>query len=154
MDNFDNSNFSSNANLDQPIPFDEDLESGSDDLAGIPFDDDDTSDSSPAAASLPDSPLSLGGGGTAQVPKIETPKIEVPKPALKKVVEKIVSTNRITGVKTFFTKLHPGALDFLDEQITKWLKENPRLTIRRTNTVTGMIQAKKTEPNIIITVWY
>ena len=143
MDNFDNSNFSSNANLDQPIGFDEDLEQP------IPFDDDDTSDSS-----VSHSPLSLGGGGTAQVPKIETPKIEVPKPALKKVVEKVVSTNRITGVKTFFTKLHPGALDFLDEQITKWLKDNPGLTIRRTNTVTGMIQAKKTEPNIIITVWY
>ena len=143
MDNFDNSNFSSNANLDQPVPFDEDLEQP------IPFDDDDTSDSS-----VSHSPLSLGGGGTAQAPKIETPKIEVPKPALKKVVEKVVSTNRITGVKTFFTKLHPGALDFLDEQITKWLKDNPGLTIRRTNTVTGMIQAKKTEPNIIITVWY
>ena len=143
MDNFDNSNFSSNANLEQPIPFDEDLDQP------IPFDDDDTSDSS-----VSHSPLSLGGGGTAQAPKIETPKIEVPKPALKKVVEKVVSTNRITGVKTFFTKLHPGALDFLDEQITKWLKDNPGLTIRRTNTVTGMIQAKKTEPNIIITVWY
>ena len=143
MDNFDNSNFSSNANLDQPIPFDEDLDQP------IPFDDDETSDSS-----VSHSPLSLGGGGTAQAPKIETPKIEVPKPALKKVVEKVVSTNRITGVKTFFTKLHPGALDFLDEQITKWLKDNPGLTIRRTNTVTGMIQAKKTEPNIIITVWY
>ncbi|HIJ52320.1 MAG TPA: hypothetical protein HPP66_04100 [Planctomycetes bacterium] len=143
MDNFDNSNFSSNANLEQPIPFDEDLDQP------IPFDDDETSDSS-----VSHSPLSLGGGGTAQAPKIETPKIEVPKPALKKVVEKVVSTNRITGVKTFFTKLHPGALDFLDEQITKWLKDNPGLTIRRTNTVTGMIQAKKTEPNIIITVWY
>lgn len=143
MDNFDNSDFSSNANLDEPIPLEEDLGQP------IPFDDDDTSDSS-----VSHSPLSLGGGGTAQVPKIETPKIEVPKPALKKVEEKIVSTNRITGVRTFFTKLHPGALDFLDEQITKWLKENPGVTIRRTNTVTGMIQAKKTEPNIIISIWY
>jgi len=143
MDNFDNSNVPGNVNFDQPIPLGEDLDKP------IPFDDDDTSDSS-----VSHSPLSLGGGGTAQVPKIETPKIEVPKPAVKKVEEKIVSTNRITGVRTFFTKLHPGALDFLDEQITKWLKENPGVTIRRTNTVTGMIQAKKTEPNIIITVWY
>jgi hypothetical protein len=82
------------------------------------------------------------------------PKIEVPKPAVKKVEEKAVSTNRITGLKTFFTKLHPGAMDFLDEQITKWLKENPGVTIRRTNTVTGQVQAKKTEPNIIISIWY
>jgi len=58
------------------------------------------------------------------------------------------------GVKTFFTKLHPGAMNFLDEQITKWLKENPHVTVKRTNIVTGQVQAKKTEPNIIITVWY
>jgi hypothetical protein len=82
------------------------------------------------------------------------PKIEVPKPAAKKVEEQRVSTNRVTGVKTFFTKLHPGAMEFLDEQITKWLKENPGVMIKRTNTVTGDVQAKKTEPNIIITIWY
>ena len=61
---------------------------------------------------------------------------------------------RIGGVKTFFTKLHAGAIDFLDQQITRWLKENPGVTVKRTNTVVGEIQAKKTEPNILITVWY
>ncbi len=142
MDNFNNRNVPGNANLNQPIPLGEDLDKP------IPFDDG-TSD-----ASVSHSPLSLGGSGTAQAPKTAAPKIEVPKPAVKKVEEKVVSTNRITGVKTFFTKLHPGALDFLDEQITKWLKENPGVTIKRTNTVTGDIQAKKTEPNIVITVWY
>jgi hypothetical protein len=58
------------------------------------------------------------------------------------------------GVKTFFTKLHAGAIEFLDEQITNWLKDNPGITIKRTNTVTGEIQGTKTEPNIIVTVWY
>jgi len=155
MDNFNNSNVPGNANLNQPIPLGEDLDKP------IPFDDG-TSDASV-------SPLSLGGSSTAQAPKTAIPKAAVqntavqktampkivaPKPAVKKVETTKVSTNRITGVKTFFTKLHPGALDFLDEQITKWLKENPGVTIKRTNTVTGDIQAKKTEPNIIITVWY
>ena len=157
MDNLDNSNASGNPNLNQPIPLGEDLDKP------IPFDDG-TSD-----ASVSHSPLSLGGSNTAQAPrtaipqaavpkpavqKPAMPKIAVPKPAVQKVEPKKVSTNRITGVKTFFTKLHPGALDFLDEQITKWLKENPGITIKRTNTVTGDIQAKKTEPNIIITIWY
>jgi hypothetical protein len=167
MDNFDNSNASGNPNLNRPIPVGEDLDKP------IPFDDG-TGD-----ASVSHSPLSLGGSNTAQaprtaipnpavpktaipnpavqktaVPKTATPKIVAPKPAVQKVETKKVSTNRITGVKTFFTKLHPGALDFLDEQITKWLKENPGITIKRTNTVTGDIQAKKTEPNIIITIWY
>ena len=147
MDNFDNSNVSGNPNLNQPTPLGEDLEKP------IPFDD------GTSNASVSHSPLSLGGSNTAQapktaVPKTAMPKIAVPKPALQKVETKKVSTNRITGVKTFFTKLHPGAMDFLDEQITKWLKENPGVVIKRTNTVTGDIQAKKTEPNIIITIWY
>ena len=144
MDNFDNSDVPGNANIDQPIPLDEDLDQP------IPFDDDDDVIDSDVSHS----PLSLDGGGTAQAPKVEMPKIKTPKPAIKKVEKKIVSTNRITGVKTFFTKLHPGALDFLDEQITKWLNDNPGLIVRRTNTVTGDIQAKKTEPNIIISIWY
>jgi len=78
----------------------------------------------------------------------------MPKPVEKKSAEKIVSTDQITGVKTFFTKLHPGAIEFLDEQITAWLKQNPGITIKHTNTVTGEVQGKKSEPNIIITVWY
>jgi hypothetical protein len=162
MDNLDNSNVPGNPNLNQPIPLGEDLDKP------IPFDDG-TSDTS-----VSHSPLSLGGNNTAQAPrtaipnpavpktaipqaavqKPAMPKIVAPKPAVQKMETKKVSTNRITGVKTFFTKLHPGALEFLDEQITKWLKENPGVMIRSTNTVTGDIQAKKTEPNIIITIWY
>jgi hypothetical protein len=89
--------------------------------------------------------LDLGGGGKTEAPKIERPT----QPA-----EKINSAERITGVRTFFTKLHPGAIEFLDEVITKWLKDNPGIYIKRTNIVRGDIQGKKTEPNIIITVWY
>lgn len=143
MDNIDNiSNVPGNANLNQPIPLGEDLDKP------IPFDD------GTSKASVSHSPLSLGGSNTPQAPRAAAPKIAVPKPVVKKVEEKRVSTNRITFVKTFFTKLHPGALEFLDEQITKWLKENPGITIKRTNTVTGNIQGKKTDPNIIITIWF
>ena len=110
----------------------------------IPFDDSDAGDKG-----VSHSPLDLGGTSPVQIPKIE-----MPKPAAKKPTEKIASTDRIAGVRTFFTKLHPGALNFLDEQITRWLTENPDVKIKRTNVVTGLIQAKKTEPNIIITIWY
>jgi hypothetical protein len=138
MDNFDSSKVSGNENLNEPIPLGSDLDKP------IPFDDEDTS-----KADVSHSPLSLGGSGTAKAPKIE-----VPKPPEKKQAEKPASADRITGVKTFFTKLHPGAMEFLDGQITKWLKENPGVTIKRTNTVTGEVTGKKTEPNIIVTVWY
>jgi len=104
------------------------------------------------------SPLDLGGGSAVEVPKAEeiAQPIELAekKPVEQKPVEKAVSPERITGVKTFFTKLHTGAMEFLDEQITSWLKDNPGITIKRTNMITGEIQGKKTEPNIIITVWY
>lgn len=140
MDDFDlNINKApGNEDLDKPIPFDDDLDKP------IPFDDADMS-----KASVSHSPLSLGGSSAAGAPKIE-----VPKPAEKKPAEKIVSSDRISGVKTFFTKLHPGAMEFLDEQMTNWLKDNPGLVVKRTNTATGMVQAKKTEPNIIIHIWY
>ena len=137
MDNFNISNFDGQ-NLNEPIPLGEDLDKP------IPFDDADA-----GGTGVSHSPLDLGGSSP-----VEMPKIDVPKPFAMKPAEKVVSTDRITGVITFFTKLHPGAMNFLDEQITKWLQENPGVSIKRTNIVTGQLQAKKTEPNIIITVWY
>ncbi len=131
-------NLNLNNPLNQPSPIGQDIDKP------IPFDDSDTSDKGVSHA-----PLDLGGTSPVQIPKIETPK-----PAAKKPTEKTASTDRIAGVKTFFTKLHPGALNFLDEQITRWLTENPGVQIKRTNVATGQVQAKKTEPNIIITVWY
>jgi hypothetical protein len=131
MDNFGIDKTPPGRDLNEPIPFDNDT----------------------SGASVSHSPLDLGGGGKTEAPKIERPT-QPAGAAAKKPAEKINSAERITGVKTFFTKLHPGAIDFLDEQITKWLKDNPAISIKRTNTVTGEIQGKKTEPNIVITVWY
>jgi hypothetical protein len=114
----------------------------------IPFNDNDTS-----GASVSHSPLNLGGGGAAKPQKIEAPA-QPAGMAAKKPAEKINSTERITGVRTFFTKLHGGAIEFLDEVIAKWLKDNPGISIKHTNVIMGDIQGKKTEPNLIITVWY
>jgi DNA-binding Lrp family transcriptional regulator len=98
-------------------------------------------------------PLNMGGAGTAKAPA--GPAAPSVKPAVKAPTGKgVSSSDRVSGVKTFFAKLHPGAINFLDEQITNWLKENPGITIKRTNTVTGEIQGKQSEPNIIITIWY
>jgi len=137
MDNFDSSKVPGNENLDEPIPFGEDLD------RPIPFDD----------TSVSHSPLTLGGGGPVEAPKVKAAP-QLTRPAEKKPQEKIVSSDQITGIKTFFAKLHPGAIEFLDEQIGNWLKKNPGVTIKRTNVTTGEVQAKKTEPNLIITVWY
>ena len=137
MDNFDSINLGG-PNLNEPIPLGEDLDKP------VPLD-----GAGGGGTGGSHSPLDLGGSSP-----VEIPKIEAPRPVAMKLAEKVVSTERITGVKTFFTKLHAGAITFLDEQITKWLTENPDVKIKRTNIVTGPIQGKKTEPNIIITVWY
>lgn len=151
MDSLSNNNRLSKS--DQPIPFDsidKPIPLGN----GSPKD-------SPGVSRAP---LNLGGGGGQPAPTPTPAPKAVPKPAPKIVVPtsgarkpEIPATSsgqRITGVKTFFTKLHPGALEFLDEQITRWLDKNPQVVIKHTNVVTGDIQAKKTEPNIIINVWY
>ena len=129
MDNFGKSNLGGDA--DKPIPFD--------DGAG--------------GSGVSHSPLNLGGAGTAKVPA--GPAAPSVKPAVKAPTAKgVSSSDRVTGVKTFFAKLQPGSIRFLDEQINNWLGENPGITIKRTNTVTGEIQGKQTEPNIIVTIWY
>ena len=132
-------NFNLNNPLNQPIPPGKNI-----DKPPIPFD-----VSDPGETGVSHTPLDLGG-----TPAVQIPKVEMPKPVVKKPMVKTASTERIKGVKTFFTKLHPGAINFLDEQITRWLNENPNVQVKRTNIVTGEIQAKKTEPNIIITIWY
>jgi hypothetical protein len=83
-------------------------------------------------------------------PHILAPQVPVRKP----VTAGPVPAGRISNCKTFFTKLHPGAIKFMDDQITAWLKENPGIVIKHTNAVTGDIVEKKTEPSILITVWW
>ena len=106
-----------------------------------------------SALGVSHAPLNMGGG-PAKAPA--GPAAQSAKPTIVKALaaKKISSSDRITGAKTFFAKLHPGALNFLDEQIANWLKENPGIVIKLTNTVTGEIQGKQTEPNIIVTIWY
>jgi len=139
MDNLDINKPLPRQNSDEPIPFD---------------------DSDANSTNVSHSPLDLGGGAAVEVPKPKLTGMAV-KPAVQKPVQKpaenaenIVSGDRITGIKTFFTKLHAGSLEFLDSQITRWLNENPQITIKRTNIATGEVVGKKTEPNIVITVWY
>ena len=142
MDNLDLGN-PGPQDLNEPISLD----------GPIPFD-----DISPGESGVSHAPLDLGGAGAAKAPKVAPPR-----PAAKpsgstsrgeKRAGKTASTDRIVGVKTFFTKLHAGAISFLEEQIARWLKDNPGIVVKRTNVVTGDVVGKKVEPNIIITIWY
>jgi hypothetical protein len=157
MDNAGN-NLQHNNDLDKPIPFD----TGPDEPS--------QPETNPAGGSpnVSRAPLNLGGGAPApaQTPKPaaapaaaparrpQAPRPPVVRPAQPRPVAGAGSGERISACKTFFTKLHPGAIKFLEEQITNWLKENPSVVIKRTNVIMGDVQEKKTEPNIVIVVWY
>lgn len=124
------------------------------------------------AAPVSHAPLSLGGSGTGAPVAVTAPAGPAAPPAAPKPVAKAaapatpgipvrkpvtsgpVVPGRISNCRTFFTKLHPGAIHFLDDQISAWLKENPGIVIKHTNAVTGEIVEKKTEPSILITVWW
>jgi len=122
-----------NQNLNNPIPLD---------------------DAGTGNAGISHTPLDLGGSKPLELNKTPEPK-PTPKTSSKPIAAAAPAPmGRITGVRTFFTKLHPGAINFLDEQITEWLQKNPDIIIKRTNVIVGEVQAKKTDPNIIITVWY
>ena len=114
-------------NADKPIPFNDGL-------------------------SVSHAPLDLGDGGASSSPAKSEAMEDMP--VIKDTGKKVSWPDRITGVKTFYTKLHAGAIDFLDEQICKWLMDNPGVTIKRTNTAVGDVVGKKTEPSIIITIWF
>lgn len=139
MDNTGNSHLAGN-DADKPIPFDD----GPGKQAP---------QNTPAGVSR--APLNLGGGASPPPPPAKNmPKITTSTPIHSQASQQITSSDRITGVKTFFTKLHPGALEFLDDLVNDWLKDHPEVRIKHTNVTTGEVQAKKTEPNIIICVWY
>ena len=101
------------------------------------------------AMEISHSPLNLGGSDEPK-PAVEQDE----RPVVTDTSKKISWPDRITGSKTFFAKLHAGAIEFLDEQVNNWLRDNPGVSIKMTNAVVGEIQAKKTEPNLIVTVWY
>ncbi len=133
--------------MDEFKPDDLNLDMGKSDkdLSPTPFE-----GSSGPETEVSHAPLNLGGENDSS-----------PAPAAKPISKRaarlqasVTAGDRITGVRIFFTKLHAGALDFLSEQITEWLKNNPNIAVKRTNITVGEIAAKKTEANLIITVWY
>jgi hypothetical protein len=153
MDNFDLNRPAPKEVDDEPIPFD--------DAAAPP----------PNKPGISHSPLNLGGPSktppaaaqpprpgavnpTAAQPRPVQPVQPRPQAIQQGPVQPAAATERVTGVRTFFTKLHEGAIDFLDQQISDWLKKNPDIKIKFTNTIFGDMTGKKTEPSIIITVWY
>jgi len=142
MDNLGKSNVGG-GNADKPIPFDDTSSLG---VSHLPLN---IGGPGPAKAPAPSQTTSAGSGSASPAAPSVKPTVKTPTTA-----KGVSSSDRVTGVRTFFAKLQAGSIVFLDEQITNWLKENPGIVIKQTNTVTGMIIGKVTEPNLIVTIWY
>ena len=60
-----------------------------------------------------------------------------------------------TRVRTFHAKLTDGALHFLDDQINEWLDEHNEIEVKFATTVMGSVEGKqRTEPHLIVSIWY
>ena len=55
--------------------------------------------------------------------------------------------------KSFFCKLRPDALEYLDQQINEWLDAHPQYEVKFVSSASGELKGKVTEPAIIINVW-
>jgi len=58
-----------------------------------------------------------------------------------------------TRVKVFNTKITLAAVDHMIDQINEWL-DSEKVEVKFVNQVVGVVEGKKPEPNLILTVWY
>ncbi len=59
-----------------------------------------------------------------------------------------------TRVRTFHTKLADAAIKYLDDQVNEWLDDNPDILIKFCTTTVGVVEGKRAEQHLIVTVWY
>lgn len=59
-----------------------------------------------------------------------------------------------TRVRTFHAKLSDTAMSYLEGLINDWLDEHPDIEVKFSNTTVGVVEGKRAEPHLIITVWY
>ena len=45
-------------------------------------------------------------------------------------------------------------MNYLDGLINDWLDEHPDIEVKFSNTTVGVVEGKRAEPHLIITVWY
>ncbi|MCC7144868.1 MAG: hypothetical protein IT443_00330 [Phycisphaeraceae bacterium] len=56
-------------------------------------------------------------------------------------------------MRTFFSKLRPDAIEYMDRQINEWLDSHPEYEVKFASSSVGLLQEKSAEPAIFVTVW-
>lgn len=59
-----------------------------------------------------------------------------------------------TRCRTFHAKLNDGAVGFMNRQICEWADSNPDIVIKFASTTMGVWEGKKSDPTLIVTVFY
>lgn len=101
------------------------------------------------------------GDDTAGEPRVEPSKkihafsaaaVLGPQHAFKRSLSK--TGQGATRMRIFHAKLSDTGLAYIEEQINDWLDNNPDIEIKFTSSTVGVVEAKRSEPNLILTVWY
>lgn len=58
-----------------------------------------------------------------------------------------------THVRTFYCKLNPESLEYMEQQINEWLDAHPDYEVKQVTTSVGEWTGKIKEPAMIVTVW-
>ena len=56
--------------------------------------------------------------------------------------------------RIFHSRLSENAMEYMEDSINEWLDENPDIEIKFSNSTVGVVEGKKSESHIIVTVWY
>ena len=64
------------------------------------------------------------------------------------------SENGATRCRLFHSKLAATSLEFMESQINEWLDSDDDIDVKQVGHVIGDMTGKKTEPNLIVMVWY
>jgi hypothetical protein len=59
-----------------------------------------------------------------------------------------------TRIRCFHSKLTPGALAHMDDQINEWVDTHPDIYIKKVTTTVGPFEAKHVEQHLIVTIFY
>lgn len=63
------------------------------------------------------------------------------------------SSHGASHVKTFVAKLTKEAISYMDEQINRWLADNPNAEVKFVTVAQGDIVGRTREPSLLVSVW-
>jgi len=94
------------------------------------------------------------GGRSSRIRTFES-QSGLAKPGMEQFRRSLNTTGQgATRVRTFHTKLNDAAMRFMDQQIAEWIDSHDDIEVKLCSTTVGVVEGKRSEPHLIVTVWY